>query len=137
MVSGPRTLEILISAHACDLVAYSSFLNVKLEGFRTVNNILGKLDQGIARNWNKTCSKCNFMEEMQKWKIMLDFRLFAVKSMKFSLTRFSKIQLYLFICLFIYIFIYIFIYTFRTCIYTFIFYEMTHLITGRYFFSQD
>ena len=31
-------------------------------------------------------------ETMQKWKIMLDFRLFAVKSMKFSLTRFSKIQ---------------------------------------------
>ena len=33
---------------------------------------------------------------MQKWKIMLDFGLFAVKSMKFSLTRFSKIQVYLF-----------------------------------------
>ena len=26
---------------------------------------------------------------------MLDFRLFAVKSMKFSLTRFSKIQVYM------------------------------------------
>ena len=26
---------------------------------------------------------------------MLDFRLFAVKSMKFSLTRFSKIQVYI------------------------------------------
>ena len=26
---------------------------------------------------------------------MLDFRLFAVKSMKFSLARFSKIQVYL------------------------------------------
>ena len=32
---------------------------------------------------------------MQKWKIMLDFRHFAVKSMEFSLTQFSKIQLYL------------------------------------------
>ena len=36
---------------------------------------------------------------------MLDFRLFSVKSMKFSLALFSKIQVY------IYIYIYIYIYT--------------------------
>ena len=30
------------------------------------------------------------MGKLQKLKIMLDFRLFAVKSMKFSLTQFSK-----------------------------------------------
>ena len=29
-------------------------------------------------------------KKVQKWKIMLHFRLFAVKSMKFSLARFSK-----------------------------------------------
>ena len=34
---------------------------------------------------------------------MLDVGLFAVKSMKFSLTRFSKIQVYIYIYIYIYI----------------------------------
>ena len=65
------------------------------------------MDPRIARKWHKPVKNAMLWEKMQKWKIMLDFRLFAVKSMKFSLTRFSKIQVYLFIFLFIYLFIYL------------------------------
>ena len=58
-----QKLEILISAHACDLVALNSFLNVKLEGFCVniifinnfifINNILGKVDPRIVIKWHK------------------------------------------------------------------------------------
>ena len=48
----------------------------------------------MARKWHKRVQNAILWKKMQKCKIMLDFRLFAVKSMKFSLTRFSKIQLY-------------------------------------------
>ena len=85
------------SAHAWDLVALkNSFLNVKLEGFRAVDNILGQVDPRRAK-WHKPVQNAILWEKMEKWKIVLDFRLFAVKSMKFSLTRFSKIQVYLYL----------------------------------------
>ena len=49
----------------------------------------------MARKWHKHVQNAIlWRKKMQKWKIMLDFRLFAVKSIKFSLTWFSKIQLY-------------------------------------------
>ena len=60
----------------------------KLGGFRAINNILGKVDPRIARKWHKRVQNAILWRKMQKRKIMLDFRLFAVKSMKFSLTRF-------------------------------------------------
>ena len=65
---------------------------LKLEGFREFDNILGQVDPRIARKWHKPVQNAILWEKMQKWKIMVDFRLFAVKSMKFSLTRFSKIS---------------------------------------------
>ena len=68
---------------------------MKLEGFRAVDNILGQVDPRIARKCHKPVQNAILWEKMQKWKIMLDFRLFAVQIMKFSLTRFSKIQVYI------------------------------------------
>ena len=53
------------------------------------------MDPRIARERHKPVQNAILWEKMQKWKIMLDFRLFAVKSMKFSLARFSKIQVYI------------------------------------------
>ena len=49
----------------------------------------------MARKWDKPVQNAILWEKMQKWKIMLDLRLFAVKSMKYSLTRFSKLQVYI------------------------------------------
>ena len=60
--------------------------------FRAVDNILGQVDPRIARKWHKPVQNAILWEKVQKWKIMLAFGLFAVKSMKFSLTPFSKVQ---------------------------------------------
>ena len=96
MVSGPKTRNF----DFCACLRFSSLklisgLNVKREGFRAIDNILGQVDPRIARKWHKPVQNAILWgKKMQNWKIMLNFRLFAVKSMKFSLTRFSKIQVY-------------------------------------------
>ena len=51
MVSGPKTQTF----DFCACLRFSSlnaFLNVKLEGFRAVDNILGQVDLRIARKWH-------------------------------------------------------------------------------------
>ena len=63
--------------------------------------MLGQVDPRIAREWHKPVQNAILWEKMQKWKIMLDFRPFAVKGMKFSLARFSKIQVYIYIYIYI------------------------------------
>ena len=84
-------------------MGYIGLCGPKGYGFSAVLviNVFGQhfsqVNQRIARKWHKPVQNAILWANMQKRKIMLDFRLFAVKSMKFSLTRFSKLQLYIYI----------------------------------------